>query len=213
MMKCWVFLLVLLGALLGANASEETQGDVDMARLRANVTNLCIRAVRTEDVWATGARMKSHYRFSNAEMTELLSGCLPLLEGRTDYKVSYYHLYGLMQRTCGTNAAPVLAGAVHQNRDEYDVRYAYMAYCEVLGMDALCFRLAEEILDSDLYGQVVRSGVYKRVAQWKKRARETNDESLIRRCNDFYQSRHLKDNDFGLFVRNRDWQSSDGGLE
>ena len=213
-MNKFLTLVILLSVSVLANA-EEKPSIPDFERLRVGITNRCVTAIRSEDVWNTGYWIKNKYELSDAEMTEILAGCIPMLESRTDYKVSYYHLYGLMQRTCSTNVAQVLASSVRANRDELDVRFAFAAYCEVLQMDESCFSLGCEILDADeSYGHLARSGVYKQVARWRRNAESQDNGILVQRCNSFYASRQNKDSDFRSFVSRESWpDSSSGGAQ
>ena len=210
-MKTVLAMVVIFLVMMGMCA-DKSSSVVDLGSLRMNITNLCIKAVRSEQVWEAGIKVKEDHGFSDTDMTELLSGCISMLAGRTDYKVSYYHLYGLMQRTCSTNVAQVLASSVRANRDELDVRFAFAAYCEVLQMDESCFSLGCEILDADeSYGHLARSGVYKQVARWRRNAESQDNGILVQRCNSFYASRQNKDSDFRSFVSRESWPGSSSG--
>lgn len=211
-MKRILTVVAVLVSMAGV-ADENQLPSVDMAALRVNVTNWCIRASRSEQVWEAGRKMKAYYGLGDPEMTALLSGCMALFNGRTDYQQSYYHLYGLMQRTCGTNAAPVLAGIVRQNRDSTNVRLAYSAYCASLSMSTECFSLGCEVLDSDQYDVAVRREVFAQVARWRRLGELSEDGGLISRCNSFYSERATKDADFRTFVGFWRWPGQEGGQE
>lgn len=188
------------------NATESLT-EADFGRIRISITNWCARAVQSEQVWTVGQGVKSRHGFSDAQMTELLSGCIPMLEERTDYKISHYHLFGLFERTCGTNAIPVLAKVVRDNKNDYDVRFAYAAYCEIANMDESCFVLAEEILDSPDYGEWSRWAAYSYIGRRRAKALKNGngDQLFLQRCEMFYRSRQNRDSDFRKHVGYQKW--------
>ena len=206
-MKKWVMIFAVLASVV-LNA-EESPKPVDLGRIRVSITNCCAQAVLTEHVWEFGQAIKSKYSFSDAQMTELLEGCIPMVKARTDYKVSHYHLFGLFERTCGTNAIPVLVSVVRENKNDYDVRYAYAAYCVLKDMDESCFTLGSEILDSANYGEWSRWAVYSRIGRRREKAVKSGDQVFLQRCELFYRSRQSKDVDFRKHVGYQNWPGPD----
>ena len=134
-----------------------------------------------------------------------------MIESRTDYKVSHFHLFGLLERTCGTNAIPVLAAVVRENRNDYDVRYAFSSYCAIADMDESCFALGAEILDSPDYGEWSRWAVYSRINRRRTKALKSGDQAFLQRCERFYLSRYQKDADFRQHVGHQRWPGPDNG--
>lgn len=204
-MRRLLMMIALLSAVAASKADDQVRPPVDYQTVRVNITNICIRALDTEMVWLSGDSIKSKYGFSDAEMTELLSGCIPMIESRTDYKISHFRLFGLLERTCGTNAIPVLAQVVRDNKNDYDVRYAYSSYCAIANMDESCFTLGSEILDSPDYGEWSRWAVYSRISRRRVKALKNGDQAFLRRCESFYLSRYQKDADFRQHVGYQDW--------
>ena len=204
-MRRLLLMLATLSIVAVSQADDQVRPPVDYQSVRVTITNICVRALETELVWLSGDSIKSKYGFSDAEMTELLSGCLPMIESRTDYKVSHFHLFGLLERTCGTNAIPVLAAVVRENRNDNDVCYAYSSYCEVANMDESCFALGSEILDSPDYGEWSRWAVYSRINRRRTKALKSGDQAFLQRCERFYLSRYQKDADFRQHVGHQRW--------
>lgn len=206
-----MFLLVSISTLM----ASENAATIDYQPIRVNITNWCVRAFQSEQVWDVGATIKVNRGFSDAQMTELLAGCIPMIESRTDYKISHFHLFGLLERVCGTNSLPVLVQVIRDNKNDYDVRFAYSAYCVICDMDESCFTLGSEILDSPSSGEWSRWAVYSRIGRRRAKALKAGDQTFLQRCDNFYRSRYKKDVDFRKNVGYQKWPdpTDDGGVE
>ena len=203
---------VLFGTDMNANgvlereeADDQVKPPVDYQTVRANITNICVSALETEMVWLSGDSIKSKYGFSDAEMTDVLAGCLPMIEPRTDYEVSHFRLIGLLERTCGTNSIPILVRIIRDNKNDYDSWFGYSAYCAIMDMDESCFTLGGEILDSQGYGEKSRWAVYSRINRRWTKALKSGDQAFLQRCESFCLSRYEKDADFRQHVGYQRW--------